>query len=629
MLQLLYELLMRLFHLLFPVGLVRRAEAPLGTSREEISELREQSEQMRAQISFLQTQLSKHVKTFRVAQYNILAGYLGNNREPWFLYGVDMPEERRERIKRNFYQTNAEGKLVNAGWPTYVEGELTEAEQARVAENHELFFSWESRKVRLLSEMSRWEADLISLVECDHYDDFFEPRMASIGFDGVFKKRPRPNSHDGCAIFWRRGVFTLLASQGMEFVDRVEPTSGKVYKDRCGLLALLQHCSGRRLIFISTHLARNPEDNTQTKQRAKQTAQLMKGLTDFANFHGACHEPAILAGDLNTTNIRQIADIARTVFDLCNQRAHPFVFSAHAPRSLPTSVTTSRRMCIDYLFIQSSLEVVDQDPMESLAEDSPIPNGDHPSDHLPIVFTLAFRLNTTQLSTVARSWVSVVLAGGGEEDEAAGDIQHLQPMRRPDLMRAFAFFDVAGDGNLCPVDLDTGLRDLGMFPKLGLLFSRLEALLERPFRPGGSSTIDFAEFAEAYLSAFLHVKSHFIESMRDAFAYFDSSGDGSLQFDELHQTFVDACPFEIDSETFAEIFEGIDADGDGEVTIDEFIEYLLEHQTMGGGRRQRSKSLVAPLKTKPQRLPQSLNISGRNLMPTLRPYLRRVRNSIA
>ena len=146
---------------------------------------------------------------------------------------------------------------------------------------------------------------------------------------------------------------------------------------------------------------------------------------------------------------------------------------------------------------------------------------------------------------------------------------------------------------------------------------------------GGSSTIDFAEFAEAYLSAFLHVKSHFIESMRDAFAYFDSSGDGSLQFDELHQTFVDACPFEIDSETFAEIFEGIDADGDGEVTIDEFIEYLLEHQTMGGGRRQHSKSLVAPLKTKPQRLPQSLNISGRNLMPTLRPYLRRVRNSIA
>ena len=379
MLQLLRDLLVRLLHAIFPAG------------------------QMRAQIRFLELQLSRHVKTFRVAQYNILAGYLGNNTEPWFLYGGgDMPVERRDRIKRKFYEKDAEGKYVNQ-WPKYVEGELTDAEQARVAEIHDQFFSWESRKSRLVSEMERWEADLISLVECDHYDDFFEPQLATLGFDGVYQKRPRPSSHDGCAIFWRRGVFTLVAAEGMGFVDRVEPTSGRVVKDRCGLLALLQHCSGRRLVFISTHLARNPEDNSQTKQRAKQTAQLMKGLTDFAKKHDACHEPALLAGDLNTTNIRQIADIARTVFDLCNQRAHPFVFSAHAPRSLPTSVTTSRRMCIDYLFIQDSLEVVDQDPMESLDQNNPIPNEKHPSDHLPIAYTLSFRRSASQTAGCARA----------------------------------------------------------------------------------------------------------------------------------------------------------------------------------------------------------------------------------
>jgi hypothetical protein len=93
--------------------------------------------------------------------------------------------------------------------------------------------------------------------------------------------------------------------------------------------------------------SRNPEDPKQTKSRAKQTAQLLKGLTDFAHAHDALDAPALMAGDLNTTNIRQIADIARTVFELCQQTAHPFLFTATPPRSLPTSVTTTRRMCID------------------------------------------------------------------------------------------------------------------------------------------------------------------------------------------------------------------------------------------------------------------------------------------
>ena len=47
----------------------------------------------------------------------------------------------------------------------------------------------------------------------------------------------------------------------------------------------------------------------------------------------------MLAGDLNTTNIRQIGNIARAVLELCDQPVHPFVFSALSTRSMPTSVT--------------------------------------------------------------------------------------------------------------------------------------------------------------------------------------------------------------------------------------------------------------------------------------------------
>ena len=42
----------------------------------------------------------------------------------------------------------------------------------------------------------------------------------------------------------------------------------------------------------------------------------------------------MLAGDLNTTNIRMIGNIARAVLELSDQPVHPFLFSAQATRDL-------------------------------------------------------------------------------------------------------------------------------------------------------------------------------------------------------------------------------------------------------------------------------------------------------
>lgn len=78
--------------------------------------------------------LAKQTKNFRVAQYNILAGYLGDNRQPWFLYGIELTEERRAAIMKKFYTKGEDGKYANAGWPKYVDGILTDAEQACVNE---------------------------------------------------------------------------------------------------------------------------------------------------------------------------------------------------------------------------------------------------------------------------------------------------------------------------------------------------------------------------------------------------------------------------------------------------------------------------------------------------------------
>jgi mRNA deadenylase 3'-5' endonuclease subunit Ccr4 len=53
-------------------------------------------------------------------------------------------------------------------------------------------------------------------VQGDHFENFFQPRLAAHGFDGVFKPKTRdalgdnPNAVDGCAIFFRRDRFALI-----------------------------------------------------------------------------------------------------------------------------------------------------------------------------------------------------------------------------------------------------------------------------------------------------------------------------------------------------------------------------------------------------------------------------------
>ena len=343
-------------HQQFEAGLAE--EQPL-VSPADVHDLQQQVARLQTQVLRQQEEIdvlrgkggARGAHEFVVAQYNILAGYLGDNTQPWFLYGLDLSSERREAIFKKFYEKGEDGTYANAGWPKYVKGILTDEEQAIVEKYNEKHFRWDGRKDKLITVIKSCHADLISLVECDNYESFFLPNLKAAGYAAVYKQRPRKSSADGCAIFYKVGVFSLIASDCFEFVDRLD-AKGREVKDRVGLVALLQHSSGRQVIFISTHLARNPEDPKQTSSRAKQTAQLLKGLTDFAQANHALDAPVILAGDLNTTNIQQIANIARVVFELCSEAVHPFIFTASAPRSLPTSVTTTRKMCIDYLFVQ-------------------------------------------------------------------------------------------------------------------------------------------------------------------------------------------------------------------------------------------------------------------------------------
>ena len=86
-----------------------------------------QGEQICRHSEQIKTVWSSQSVVFTVCQYNILASYLGDNKQPWFLYGCpDMNEGLRERITAKFYERGPDGKFCNLGWPKYAIGLLTD-----------------------------------------------------------------------------------------------------------------------------------------------------------------------------------------------------------------------------------------------------------------------------------------------------------------------------------------------------------------------------------------------------------------------------------------------------------------------------------------------------------------------
>ena len=76
----------------------------------------------------------------------------------------------------------------------------------------ELALAWDTRKLRLLEEILRYAPDVLTVQECDHFDDLLLPALRLAGYDGVFApKRSAPGLEygfysDGTAVFWRTAV---------------------------------------------------------------------------------------------------------------------------------------------------------------------------------------------------------------------------------------------------------------------------------------------------------------------------------------------------------------------------------------------------------------------------------------
>ena len=573
-------------------------------------------ERARARISELGERLTVVEKRarvcIRVAQYNVLASYLGNNREPWFLYGaLDMTQERDRRRARSIQQRHAArdpktGLPLFPGWPNYVEGILTEAEIQEVETRDEDVFAWRVREPKLVKTILDLDADLISLVELDRFESF-RPTFAAAGFGSLWVKRPRPTSDDGCAILFRSSKMQLIDSHNFTYTDDLE---GKRV-DRVAVMALFNVRNARSdsggddsgIIFVSTHLARNFEvrlfflsrpspscqhtplppgpnavvrcsvvgalwqcmqrqrddgrplraqDEKQSHIRVRQVCQLFVELRAFADRHDAVQRPVIIAGDWNAESIQRLRFMALALFSLTDlvKDAHPLLLEALNVPTSRTSTTLQRSARIDHLIYQESLlQLIARGPSCPQVPDV-IPSAEHPSDHLPVWADFQIASQLQRARDCAKNYVRCLLG-------------HQALLRRPltahELELAFAFFDLDGDQRLDIAQLRYAIGDLGVTEREDGIDAVLAQLLQVAAGPEEAPRVDLEGFAAcfyaAHESAMRRANTPFRRELLQTFALFDRDGSGCISRDELVDVLLACSPIGVSDQCVQTILD--------------------------------------------------------------------------
>jgi len=368
--------------------------------------------------------------SFLVKQYNVLAGYLGSNLQPWFLNGINVSASRQQQIL-DAYNTprDRSGRYpytFENGWGGLVSDD--ELQMLRAVDDK--FFSWPARRERLLLEMLRDDPAVLTLSELDD-TAFFRPALAKHGYTGVWTKRPG-RSKDGCGIFWKRARFSFIASESLDFVDPANvaikvPTTKQAWyaadldrqvsrlrASRIAVVAAIRDRQvGRNILVATAHLMRNPDDRKNELLRHAELFQMVSLIKTFARKRGldiafdgsatASRDAVLLTGDFNSARspTKRAAlgvqidpgepGLTRDVDLLANSRmstAFPFGELMHDDEC--TTLTQWRRMWIDYIFFScNSLNHLAalKDPCPG----SPIPDASHPSDHLPVAARFAWQ----------------------------------------------------------------------------------------------------------------------------------------------------------------------------------------------------------------------------------------------
>ncbi|XP_066931203.1 uncharacterized protein [Clytia hemisphaerica] len=138
-----------------------------------------------------------------------------------------------------------------------------------------------------------------------------------------------------------------------------------------------------------------------------------------------------------------------------------------------------------------------------------------------------------------------------------------------DFKEAFALFDKDGDGTITTKELGTVMRSLGQNPTENELEDMIN---EVDF--DGSGTIEFPEFITMMARKLRDTD----DDIQEAFRVFDQRGTGHISAKELHSVMTNLGGEYLTPQEIDEIMHEVDADGDGLINYEEFVEMMASNK---------------------------------------------------
>ena len=159
---------------------------------------------------------------------------------------------------------------------------------------------WPIRFEKIVQEILRYSCDILCFqeVQSDHFLHFFEGKLRSLGYDGIYKKRTG-DKQDGCAIFYKQDKFLLIDQTDVEYQQPLGTSC--LNRDNIGLLAKfapIQDPENGHFVVATTHLLFNP------KRQDVKLAQMVLLLAEVDRFswttdRSTPYLPSIITGDFN------------------------------------------------------------------------------------------------------------------------------------------------------------------------------------------------------------------------------------------------------------------------------------------------------------------------------------------
>ncbi|KAJ3070772.1 Nocturnin [Rhizoclosmatium hyalinum] len=255
---------------------------------------------------------------------------------------------------------------------------------------------WEFRKNRILEHILELDPTILCVQELDepHFDDWILPSLKSIGFDGVFEKKP--NSVDGSAVFVNSERFSIASTKSIRYSASPSsdpptvPTDLAPQNQKALIVQLLDKHSSRPLIVTVTHLKAEKNDLGESIRYQEMKTLLDSLLSDY----GTTSTPIIIAADLNATPTSN--HYPARVYPLIEQHSLGMRSSYANGRGAdgePEYTTwkvrkgQESRHTIDYIFyrVNCGLEVVSMLDMPVDVDDDRIPSFRYPSDHFSLL----------------------------------------------------------------------------------------------------------------------------------------------------------------------------------------------------------------------------------------------------